>query len=227
MKRAMTVIGLLTILALVSGTTLATPFTGGLCLDNMNNTSTNPSATTGGLVWIDTGSGPAKLNEDINMQFLCGGAQNTLAGLLNLNYTPNLANGPQYSTFLLSDGTATGIGTFFGSGIFLDPNGIEWVTYQTSTLTPQTKFYFQIKAWTGSYNTYDDAYAASAAGTPGVYVGKTPVFINLTATGIGFPPEFDSMPALVLAKAVPEPSTLLLLAAGLMGLLAYAWRKRR
>ena len=30
-----------------------------------------------------------------------------------------------------------------------------------------------------------------------------------------------------VAAAVPEPSTLLLAAAGLMGLLAYAWRKQK
>ena len=30
-----------------------------------------------------------------------------------------------------------------------------------------------------------------------------------------------------VTAAVPEPSTLLLAAAGLVGLLAYAWRKRR
>ena len=30
-----------------------------------------------------------------------------------------------------------------------------------------------------------------------------------------------------LGAAVPEPSTLLLAAAGLVGLLAYAWRKRK
>jgi hypothetical protein len=30
-----------------------------------------------------------------------------------------------------------------------------------------------------------------------------------------------------VVKAVPEPSTLALLAGGLLGLIAYAWRKRK
>ena len=39
---------------------------------------------------------------------------------------------------------------------------------------------------------------------------------------------FENMPSLTLQPApMPEPSTLLLTATGLFGLLAYAWRKRR
>ena len=33
--------------------------------------------------------------------------------------------------------------------------------------------------------------------------------------------------AIVTTSAIPEPGTLTLLATGLIGLLAYAWRKRR
>jgi hypothetical protein len=201
-------------------------FTGGIFFDNTDNTSLNPLATTNGLVWINSGSGPVWLNQDINMELLCGTSAGTLAQLTNLNYDGNpLDNGPQYSTWLLSVGTADGIGTFFGDGQFIDPYGDEWVTYQTPT--SGASFDFQILAWTGNYNTYAAAYAASASGTPGIYVGETPVFLQATATGIGIPPDMVSMPALILARAVPEPSTLFLTAAGLVGLLAYAWRKRK
>ena len=37
---------------------------------------------------------------------------------------------------------------------------------------------------------------------------------------------FKYMPSVILTP-VPEPSTLLLTATGLLGLLAYAWRRRR
>ena len=152
------------------------------------------------------------------------------SALLNLGYNPNdPTQGPQYSTLLLSDpySGAGGNGTFGYPGQFIDMNGFEWVTYQTTTLIPATNFYFQFLAWTGTYNSYSAAYAASASGTPGIYVGQSTVFINPMAIGIGFPPELDHMPAVILAKAVPEPSSLALAAAGLLGLLAYAWRKRR
>ena len=224
MKRAFAILGFLAILALPCGSVLANSYTGGVDFDNTDNTSTNPYATTNGLVWINSGSGPVWLNSDINMECLCGGEPGTLALLTNLEYTPNLANGPQYSTWLLSNGTADGIGTFFGDGDFIDPYGVEWVTYQTPD--PKYGFYFQILAWTGNYNTYTAASAASASGVAGVYVGETPVFVNPTAASIGIPPDFTNMPALILSKAVPEPSTLFLTAAGLVGLLAFAWRKR-
>ena len=79
MKRAVTIVGLLGIMALASSSTQGTPYTGGVCIDNLNNTSTDPHATTSGLVWINTGSGPALLNQDINMELLCGGTQAGLA----------------------------------------------------------------------------------------------------------------------------------------------------
>ena len=41
------------------------------------------------------------------------------------------------------------------------------------------------------------------------------------------PPDIDN-PAMILTVApTPEPSTLLLAGTGLLGLLAYAWRKRK
>ena len=48
--------------------------------------------------------------------------------------------------------------------------------------------------------------------------------------GINPEPQLASfMPAMILKKAVatPEPSTLLLAATGLLGLLAYGWRRLR
>jgi hypothetical protein len=109
--------------------------------------------------------------------------------------------------------------------------------YYTSTLTSQTYGYFEIQAWSNAtdgtqYNTYAAAYAASQAGKPGVYVGDSGVFTSPVGLSSSIPPStgnnLDGMPAVVLRPApTPEPSTLLMTAAGLVGLLAYAWRKRR
>jgi hypothetical protein len=209
MKLAIAIVGLLAVLALPCGSVLAQSYTGGIFIDNTDNTSMDPHATTNGLFWIDTGSGPALLDQDIDMQVLCGGAPTTMALLQNPGYTPDLQNGPQYSTWLISDGTATdfgqkgmGDGTFLGGGLVLDPFGNELVTYQQSTLANQSDFYFQLMAWTGDYNTYTDAYAASAAGTPGIYIGDTPVFINGTATSITIAPDLTSMPAVILQRGL-------------------------
>ena len=50
------------------------------------------------------------------------------------------------------------------------------------------------------------------------YNQSLPPGIGITASGVQ---------AIQTAAGVPEPSTLVLLAAGLAGLLCYAWRKRR
>ena len=84
-----------------------------------------------------------------------------------------------------------------------------------------------MKAWTGNYSTYAAAYAASLAGQ-GVYVADV-TYQNPTVSIANPLDLMTGSPAIVLAQAVatPEPSALLLSVAGLLGLLAYAWRKRR
>lgn len=57
----------------------------------------------------------------------------------------------------------------------------------------------------------------------GSWSNVTAVRYQFTADGSGFGPRV----AEVLANTVPEPSSILLLVSGLLGLLAYAWRKRR
>ena len=62
--------------------------------------------------------------------------------------------------------------------------------------------------------------APSAVFTDGAVYGTNP---SSSAYGC-----IDNMPAMILQQVtVPEPSTLLLAASGLIGLLAYAWRKQK
>jgi hypothetical protein len=260
--------------------------------DNMGNT-TNPNATTGGLLWIDTGGGPALANNDVNLQLL-GGTSPT-----SLSVCPLAADGtppPSNTTLLLSDGTANGDVTAFGDGVFID-NTCQ--TYDVPGSAYEGMYYFQLFAWSGMYDTYAAAFAASAAGVPGVYVARTPVFQNPAGGYIdashsvppSLPPDLVDMPAMVMRAvlpgdanldgrvdindltivlanygqtgmtwaqgeftgdgtvdindltivlahygnsdsvgamaSVPEPGALALLAAGLLGPLAVAWRKRK
>ena len=81
--------------------------------------------------------------------------------------------------------------------------------------------YFVLRAGPGISPAYALPWLAAAL------VGTTPVFANPVAFGENPIPDLTGMPALILSPApTPEPSTLVLVGAGLLGLLAYAWRKR-
>lgn len=225
MRLAMTVLCALAMGAFFASTALATSYNE-MQFDNLNNTSTSPTATTKGLVWINSGSGPQELQQDINIELL-GIASSTNSPVTPTQDCYQLSNG-DLAKLLLSTGTATGDYTFMDSpGNFIDcgpDSGTAYAVPGSAGIKPYC--FFEVRAWTGNYSTYAAAYAASASGTSGVYVGQSTVFLN-PADSVGTS-ELDDMPAVILAKvATPEPSTLLLSAAGLLGLLAYAWRKRR
>ena len=50
---------------------------------------------------------------------------------------------------------------------------------------------------------------------------------NLYASSTGEPPAVAAVTHVTVRNVIPEPSALALLVSGLIGLLAYAWRKRR
>jgi hypothetical protein len=229
MRSILTILSALALLALATSNTGATTYYASITFDNTDNmyNTPNPNATTGGFLWINTGGGPALANNDVNMQLL-GGTSPTSLSVCPI--APNCTPPPSNTTLLLSDGTADGDVTAFGNGVFID-NSCQ--TYAVPGSTFAGTYYFQLFAWSGMYNTYAAAVAASAAGTPGVYVGETPVFQNLAGGYANasspipsIPQDLVDMPALIMAKAVPEPSTLLLAAAGLLGMSACAWRRR-
>jgi len=170
---------------------------GVISLDNFANTSTNPSATAGGLFWLSTGGTPALINQDFNAAFYVGANSNSLA-LLN--------------TFLLSNGTAA-----YGNplpGIFLDPTGQFY--YIPGAFESA---FVQIQAWTGNFNSDGAAVSGEA------FTAESPVFINPLGLPPGPPTHLTGMPAMVLA--VPEPLTFALGGLGCLLLLLWRWRGRR
>ena len=170
--------------------------------DNGNGTGPDwtlpggPHATTDGALWIENTPGsPTLLAAEVNMQFKIL----TSAGWMSY-------------TYLI--GSTLDSATYPGYFSTLDTNSSFGVA---TGLTGSTQC--EIFAWTGSYSTYTAAYNSHVA-----KVADSGVFANplaYLAPGFGL----TNMPAMDLKQAVPEPSTLLLTAAGLLGLLAYAWRK--
>src|SRR5207248_9771328 len=88
-------------------------------LENVNNTSPSPTATTRGLFFLDTGSGPVLISQDFNAAFYGGSDSANLAVL--------------HSFF----GAATTNDNAFGPGTFIDPTGN---SYQIAGATNEAFF---------------------------------------------------------------------------------------
>jgi hypothetical protein len=173
---------------------------GQINLDNLANTSTSPTASSNGLFFFDPDgpSGPvlpALANTDFNVSFYGGSDASSLVLL---------------RTFAGS--TATG-GNGFGPGTFTDPQGVA-ATIQGATTTG----FFRIDAWTGTATDY-----SGTGGTLNLR-GSSGVFSNPIAVAPNTPPDFTSMPAVVL-NPVPEPSTFALAGLGAAALLIFRRRK--
>ena len=178
---------------------------GGLWLDWSYNTSTSPTATTNGVWWIDTGSGPTLMPFDVNVEVLAGTSLSTL-GVMYPNTSDTPPMGPP-SIWLLSDGTADNDITFNGPGLCCPLDGTAGeMWYQvpgTDHYSGEPADWFDVTAWTGNYTTYDAAYAASAAGQ-GVYVAQV-LFQNPTDSPIDITnmPRLSNSPAVVLQRGLP------------------------
>jgi hypothetical protein len=94
--------------------------------------------------------------------------------------------------------------------------------------------YFQLRAWTGPFQTYE---AALASGDPNVLVStltgarSAPIVLATPSTASGLPATIiawggsSTAPTLVQMVPAPEPSTLALVGLGLMGLIFIRRRK--
>jgi hypothetical protein len=133
----------------------------------------------------------------------------TAGSTYTLSYWERLrgsTSGPQgiYAVITASGGTLTGTQ---GNMDSIAGSGTGAITWVAAGITPAAD-------WTNFTATFVPSISGSA----------TLTFYNGDETGAG--PYYGSALDNVSVTGVPEPGTLVLLAAGLAGLLCYAWRKR-
>jgi hypothetical protein len=185
-----------------------------------DNPLTTPTAASGGLIWIDTGGGPAAAEQDLNMEFLGSTAQGgPYVDLVSLG-TARVANTP--ALFLLSNpsGTAQSAigwnppanygaigpgnpnGTNGYQGTFADPDGDNFGIPGVGGFADSgSTNWVEIRAWTGNFSTWD---AALAGGALAGEVDFTAFFAN----GLSFPSDMSGMPALVVKTVLPGDANL-------------------
>ena len=167
---------------------------GFIFLDNINNNNTSPTATSGGLFFIDNAVGTGLINGDFNAAFY-GGTDSANLQLIASFY----------------GAAAVGSGGF-GPGTFLDPTGRSYPV--PGTTATSTSAFFMVQAWTGTATSF------AAASSTFTCVGQSFVFSNPVAAPPAPAPDLTGMPAVPLA-ACPEPSTFALIAFGVAGLFAF------
>jgi len=171
---------------------------GTINLDNHDNPNTSPTATSGGLVFLDTGGGPALMTTDFNV------------ALFGFTDSATVLTHPVAS---MTGANATG-DNIFGNGTFFD---LAQNSYPVDgTTTASATAFFILQAWIGN--------TSFATAT---YTAQSPVFSNPLG-GTGQPPsspqEVSGMPALIVTS-VPEPSTFALAGLGAAALLIFRRRK--
>ena len=128
-------------------------------------TSESPTATTGGLWWLNTGSGPQPLTIDINLEVWGGKTKNN---------TSLCYSGSYPAILLVSDHSGYGSYEAVTQWQPSYPGRFSAGAYRGDLVPGTTQqdgatAWIEIKAWTGDYARYSDALAASQAGQA-VYV---------------------------------------------------------
>jgi hypothetical protein len=207
---------------------------GGYGLGPSFNLPTGPTATTDGAIWVKTGSTYALNTQDVNMalDFRTAVGQPTIL----ITDTCLLSDGVAIGDVVLNQSTGACYPGYFNSGYtahdvnapYLVPqattNNEYWLP--TALNADPTNFQFDVYFWRGS----ETSYAAAAADGEDVantgWFSAGPMAIN--AAPYPFNSAMANMPSVVLQpQPTPEPSTIVLVATGLSGLLAYAWRRRK
>ncbi len=224
MRRVMAVLSVMAMVALAAGSLQAGYIVPDWEYNWGSPTSESPTATTGGLWWLNTGSGPQPLTIDINLEVWGGTTKNNTSLCYSGSYPAILlvSDHSGYGSYEAVTQWQPSYPGMFSAGAYRG-DLVPGTTQQDGATA-----WIEIKAWTGDYARYSDALAASQAGQA-VYVADVE-FQSPTSSITTVPIQaMQDSPAMVLAKAAPapEPSTFLLSVAGLVGLATYAWRRRR
>jgi hypothetical protein len=196
----------------VAGLSMASFAQGTITFDGSNNTSTSPTASSNGQVFIN---GVLDTSTDINAELLysttgSGGVYTPVVTLLlsSINTSSSSAVGQTLP--------AAGDITFNGNGTFYDANGI---VYSLPGTTAGGTAYFEVEAWLGNSSTWAGATTKNQANTiiPFLETVNSSTSPNVSVV--------DQMPALNLT-AVPEPSTLAMAGVGLASMLIFRRRNK-
>ena len=193
---------------------------------------TGPTTTTDGAIWVKTGSTWALDAQDVNIEvdFRTASNQpttvitNTLLTSTGTAYEDVDVMGTPYPGYFNGQDDSTGYGNDHPDP---SPYAMHLGQYWVPSTGPATNFQFDLKFWLGNETSYGAAAAAgeNVADTGWFNAGPMEVGVFPFPDNTG---TFDYMPSVALQpQPTPEPSTLLLTAAGLLGLLAYAWRRRK
>jgi hypothetical protein len=105
--------------------------------------------------------------------------------------------------------------------VYTPDGGLTYPTIISKTLDLGS---FSGDTGTNTWATYDDLSFTAVAGAP--YLSY-PIGVQFTTGGSGSTSRYADFDKVNLNLVTPEPGTIVLLITGLLGLLAYAWRKRR
>ena len=152
-------------------------------------------------------------------------------------YGYSAAGWVEMALLLNSDGSSAGDFSTGTPGAFIGPSteqsvpGTSWYWYYNHVggkTWSNTSFQMELELWTGTETTYaqavaDGQYTGSATWTENCFTNAWYGIIQVPS----IPGDIDTPAIIMTAAPTPEPSTLLLAGTGLVGLLAYAWRKRK
>jgi hypothetical protein len=154
-----------------------------------------PTATTGGLVWLDPGGNLANAtldtSVDINLEVLWGTSANNVNTVLNLD--PLGLNSSASPYWLANQPTGMEDITGFAAGALLDPNGNSYIIPGEA---PGTTIWLQLIGWTGNSS-------APSGPNVGLEGRTTPFSVVVSPNTQVYPTDVSGMGALVLT---PEPS---------------------